>query len=225
MPLFETIGLVKKFSEDGVETPVLKGISLKIGSGETVGIVGPSGAGKSTLLHILGTLLPPTAGQVLFEGEDLFSRNEGERAAFRNATIGFVFQFHHLLPDFSAVENVSLPLLIRGRPRPEAIGSARVLLEKVGLGSRMEARPAQLSGGEQQRVAIARAVVGRPRVILADEPTGNLDGGAAGKIFDLLLELNGELKTTLVAVTHNEALASRLSRRLHLVDGAILKTP
>lgn len=224
MSLFESIELRKTFSEDGVETDVLKGISLKIEPGETVGIVGPSGAGKSTLLHILGTLLPPTAGQVFFEGEDLFSRNEGERAAFRNATIGFVFQFHHLLPDFSAAENVSLPLLIRGESQLQADRAARSLLERVGLSHRLEARPAQLSGGEQQRVAIARAMVGRPRVILADEPTGNLDGGAAAKIFDLLLELNGELKTTLVAVTHNEALASRLCRRLHLVDGAILKT-
>lgn len=225
MSLFQTTGLTKSFAEDGIETPVLKGISLTIEEGETVGIVGPSGAGKSTLLHILGTLLPPTAGEVLFEGIDLFSKSDSMRAAFRNKTIGFVFQFHHLMGDFSVVENVLLPLLIRGTPGTEATPRVRDLLERVGLAGRGDARPAQLSGGEQQRVAIARALVGRPRVILADEPTGNLDRDSAGKIFDLLLELNGELKTTLITVTHNEELARRLDRCLHLVDGTILKSP
>jgi len=224
MFLFETIGLTKDFAEDGLVTPVLREVSLKIKAGETVGIVGPSGAGKSTLLHILGTLLPPTKGKVLFEGTDLFSKNEAARASFRNETIGFVFQFHHLMADFSAAENVLLPLLIRGMPRTESRVRAGELLDRVGLGEKGEARPAQLSGGEQQRVAIARALVGGPRVILADEPTGNLDGPSAGKIFDLLLELNKELKTTLIAVTHNEELARRLGRCLHLVDGAILKS-
>lgn len=221
MSQIEIIGLKKSFQENGLNTEVLKGISLSINEGEVLGIVGPSGAGKSTLLHIIGTLDAPTEGRVLFEGDDLFKLKNDAICRFRNRSIGFVFQFHHLLPDFTAIENVMMPLLIRGEPKRRASGAAGQMLQKVDLSDRGHHKPAELSGGEQQRVAIARALVGAPKVILADEPTGNLDHESGRKIFDLLLKLNKELNTTLIVVSHNEELVRRLGRTLRLVDGQI----
>ncbi len=213
--------LTKNFQENGATTEVLKGINLSITEGESLGIVGASGAGKSTLLHIIGTLEKPTAGEVLFEGKNLFNANEKALSHFRNRSLGFVFQFHHLLPDFTALENVMIPLLIGDETNQKAKSLAGEILEKVGLSGRLTHRPAQLSGGEQQRVAIARALVAKPRLVLADEPSGNLDSENGGQVFDLLLGLNRELKTTLVVVTHNEELAGRLDRVISIVDGKI----
>ena len=209
------------FRDNGVETKVLKGIDLDIAEGETLAVIGPSGAGKSTLLHILGTLENPTSGEVRVGGVDLFSKGEKELSLFRNLTLGFVFQFHHLLPDFTAVENVMMPLLIRGWKTARAREAAENFLEKVGLSARATHKPGELSGGEQQRVAIARALVGGPKIVLADEPTGNLDHETGSKVFDLLLSRSKELKTTLVVVSHNEELTRKLKRTIRLVDGKI----
>lgn len=219
--MITVVNLTKNFRENGATTEVLKGINLSINEGESVGIVGASGAGKSTLLHIIGTLECPTTGEVLFEGKNLFNTHEKTLSSFRNRSLGFVFQFHHLLPDFTALENVMIPLLIRREPNHKARESAREVLEKVGLSERLIHKPAQLSGGEQQRVAIARALVGKPRLVLADEPSGNLDSENGRQVFDLLLGLNRELKTTLVVVTHNEELAKSLDRVLSIIDGKI----
>ncbi len=213
--------LYKSFHNDGVETPVLKGVSLSIAQGDSLAIVGASGAGKSTLLHLIGTLDRPSSGDILFEGTSLLGLNEKQLSRFRNQVLGFVFQFHHLLPDFTALENVMMPLLIGGCSQAEARVQAKTVLERVDLASRLSHRPSQLSGGEQQRVALARAVVTKPRVILADEPTGNLDTPNGTKIFDLLLSLNEELKTTLIVVTHNDELAGRLGQTVQMIDGKI----
>jgi len=202
-------------------TEVLKGVALSVSEGETLGILGSSGAGKSTLLNILGTLEKPSSGCVIFEGRDLSTLSEKELAVFRNQVLGFIFQFHHLLGDFTALENVMMPLLIRGVDRVVAKKEAEAFLDKVGLSLRAGHRPGQLSGGEQQRVALARALVTRPRLLLADEPTGNLDHENGEKVFDLLLGLNRELRTTLIVVTHNQGLVSRLNRIVTLVDGQI----
>jgi lipoprotein-releasing system ATP-binding protein len=206
---------------DGQPIVVLNQLDLEVRAGEMVAIVGQSGVGKSTLLHILGTLDRPTSGRVSFAGRDLFALDEHEQAAFRNREIGFVFQFHHLLPDFSAVENVMMPALIQGMRRQQAYERAAALLERVGLKDRLEHRPGQLSGGELQRVAIARAVVLAPRAVLADEPTGNLDPSTAAGVHELLLELNREQGVTFVLVTHNEELARLADRALHLVHGRL----
>lgn len=219
--MITVVNLKKNFRENGATTEVLKGINLSINEGESVGIVGASGAGKSTLLHIIGTLECPTTGEVLFEGKNLFNANEKTLSSFRNRSLGFVFQFHHLLPDFTALENVMIPLLIRRESRPKAKALAGEILERVGLKERLTHKPSQLSGGEQQRVAIARALVGGPRLVLADEPSGNLDSENGRQVFDLLLGLNRELKTTLVVVTHNKELAYSLDRVLSIIDGKI----
>ena len=218
----EVKDLKKVFTTNGSEVAALKGIDLEIKRGETLAVVGVSGSGKSTLLHILGTLDRPSDGLVLYEEKDVFNRNEKELAIFRNREIGFVFQFHYLLPEFSAVENVMMPLLIRGIGEKSAKESAVAVLERVGLGNRLDHRPGELSGGEQQRVAIARAVVLKPKVILADEPTGNLDLETGVSILELFLKLNEEEGITLVLVTHNPAVAMRLKRRIKLLDGRIV---
>lgn len=215
-------GLWKVFETIGGRVEALKGIDLNISHGETLAIVGVSGSGKSTLLHILGTLEHPTRGEVYYDTNNIFSQNDKEIAAFRNSEIGFVFQFHYLLAEFSALENVMMPCLIRGIDSEQAREMAAEILGKVGLEPRLEHRPGELSGGEQQRVAIARAVVLKPKVILADEPTGNLDMYTGGSILDLFLMLNDEYGITSVLVTHNMEIANRLNRRIRLSDGKIV---
>jgi lipoprotein-releasing system ATP-binding protein len=214
-------GLAKTYLMADRRLEVLRGIDLEIAEGELVALTGPSGAGKSTFLHLLGTLDVPTRGRVLYDGEDVFERGEEGLASFRNETVGFVFQSHHLLPEFTAVENAMMPALIRRVPRSEARRRATEMLARVGLGDRLEHRPGELSGGEQQRVALARALCLSPRLLLADEPTGNLDPQTAEGIHALLVELNRTLAITAVVVTHNERLAQALPRRLRLVEGRL----
>jgi lipoprotein-releasing system ATP-binding protein len=215
-------GLSKVFETKGGKVEALRGIDLDISGGETLAIVGVSGSGKSTLLHILGTLEKPTEGEVYYGDTNVFKQNEGELTAFRNREIGFVFQFHYLLPEFSALENVMMPCLIGGLSSEKAKDMARDILGRVGLDLRLEHRPGELSGGEQQRVAIARAVVLKPKVILADEPTGNLDLDTGVSILDLFLMLNEEYGITSVLVTHNQEIAGRLHRRIRLSNGKIV---
>ena len=213
--------LFKTYGNGAKQVQVLKGIDLAVSPGDRVAIVGASGVGKTTLLHILGTLDQPTSGRVLYEGEDVFTLDERALAFFRNREIGFVFQFHHLLPEFSALENTLMPCLIQGLPKKEAASRAEAILTAVGLKDRLLHKPGELSGGEQQRVAVARAMVLEPKVLLADEPTGNLDTRTGESVFDLLQELNQVKGLTLIVVTHNSALASRMARQIHLVDGRI----
>ena len=213
--------LKKSFFLEGREIPVLKGIDFHIGAGERIAICGESGAGKSTLLQIIGSLDKPTGGRITYDGEEIFARSEPELARWRNASIGFVFQFHHLLPEFSALENVMTPALIGGSAFPEARRQATELLERVGLKDRLSHKPGQLSGGEQQRVALARALVMQPRAVLADEPTGNLDDDTSREIIDLLLECNRQFNTTLLLVTHSQRLAGRMDRTLYIANGRI----
>jgi lipoprotein-releasing system ATP-binding protein len=201
--VLEAKGVVREFTEGSTTLRVLDGLDLRLQRGECVAIVGASGSGKTTLLQILGGLDRPTLGSVCIEGRDLHALNEGERSALRNRTIGFVYQFHHLLPEFSALENVAMPLLVRRLPTAEAKSRASALLEEVGLGGRLTHRPHQLSGGERQRAAVARALVTEPALVLADEPTGNLDGRNAEQVFELMLRLNRDRRTTLVIVTHD----------------------
>jgi len=220
-PFVRVEGLGKTYLMGDRRLEVLHGLELEIRAGELVALTGPSGAGKSTFLHVLGTLDAPSAGRVLFDGEDVFARGEEDLATFRNATIGFVFQSHHLLPEFTALENTMMPALIRRLSRAEARERAEEVLGLVGLTSRLHHRPGELSGGEQQRVALARALALRPRLLLADEPTGNLDPQTAEGIHALLGQLNERLGITAVVVTHNERLAQSLPRRLRLRAGRL----
>lgn len=219
--LLRARGLVRTFRHGGRVIEVLKGLDLDVGPAERVAIVGKSGVGKSTLLHVLGTLDRPDAGRVAFEGRDVFAMGEPEVAAFRNRHIGFVFQFHHLLPEFSALENVMFPAIIAGISRREAGDLASELLETMGLSGRTSHRPAEMSGGEQQRVALARAMVMRPRVILADEPTGNLDEATSEEVHRAMDDLNERFGVALVVATHNPGLAGRMGRVLRLEGGVL----
>ncbi len=222
MELLRVEALRKEFRRKGGGLEVLKGISFSLRRGETLGVVGVSGAGKTTLLQILGTLDRATSGRIFYDGTDVTGMREEELAAFRNRRIGFVFQFHHLLPEFDARENVMLPCRIGGMDPAEAARRADALLAEVGLADRATHRPGELSGGEQQRVAICRALVREPDLLLADEPTGNLDKGTARGIADLLLSLNAARRLSLVVVTHNEELAGRMDRVLRLDDGRVV---
>jgi len=222
-PFLEIRALYKSFRLNQTEIEVLRGIDLGIGRGEFVSVIGASGVGKSTFLHILGTLDAPTRGEIVCDGVNLFKLGEKALAEFRNRKIGFVFQFHHLLPEFTALENTAMPALIGGIPKPEARIRAAELLEEVGLGHRLEHKPGELSGGEQQRVAIARALAGNPSLILADEPTGNLDSKTSMDIFRLLQTINENKKVTFILVTHNEKIAGRADRVLEMIDGKIVE--
>jgi lipoprotein-releasing system ATP-binding protein len=213
--------LTKSFRNGGVRINVLQGIDTDLDVGETVAIVGPSGIGKSTLLHILGTLDRPDRGTLLFQGENVFRYDDARLAAFRNKAVGFVFQFHHLLPEFSALENAMMPALINGFSKPKADKAAEEILVRVGLQDRLHHRVGKLSGGEQQRVALARALVLKPAILLADEPTGNLDKKNSDQVHQLLLELNQEFLMTLVVVTHNMELASYMSHCVTIVEGRL----
>jgi lipoprotein-releasing system ATP-binding protein len=214
--------LYKSFQMGGQSVAVLKGISLSIERGELIAVVGASGAGKSTLLHILGLLERPTKGLVRFEGRDLFQLSEPAQAEFRNRRIGFVFQFHHLLPEFTALENTCMPALIQRRRPGEVQEEAIAILKEVGLGERLHHKPGELSGGEQQRVAVARALVQRPDLVLADEPTGNLDTHTGEALFALMRQLNKARGTTFVIVTHNDKLSAQADRILHMQDGQLI---
>jgi lipoprotein-releasing system ATP-binding protein len=216
-------GLTKVFEHGGRRLEVLRGINLTLGEGEILSVVGKSGAGKSTLLHVLGTIDTPTSGRIFFAGQDLQALTSTQLAEFRNRFIGFVFQFHHLLPEFTALENVMIPALIQRLPRQKAVERAHAMLVSVGLESRLTHRPGELSGGEQQRVALARALVMEPKLLLADEPTGNLDSKTGESIHELFLDLNAKLRTTMLIVTHNNDLAARLPRRLEMVDGILFE--
>ncbi|MBI1912348.1 MAG: ABC transporter ATP-binding protein [Deltaproteobacteria bacterium] len=221
MELIRIKRLYKTYGNTQKKVEVLRGIDLTIKKGETLAIVGASGVGKSTLLNIMGALDRPTEGEVLYKGESIFKYDDKKLASFRNRFIGFVFQFHHLLPEFTALENVMLPCLIGGEKPEAARTRAEGLLKEVGLGSRLNHKPGELSGGEQQRTAIVRSIMQSPEVILADEPTGNLDTRTGEEVFEILLELNKDRDTTMAIVTHNERLASRLSKRITMVDGNI----
>ncbi len=219
--LIQTVALDKSFEDAGREIVVLKQLDFEVASGDEIAIVGQSGVGKSTLLHVLGSLEAPTGGKVMFEGHDLFAMDDRTMADFRNHKLGFVFQFHYLLGDFTALENVMMPALIARMKEKEALDRATAMLATVGLGNKLHRRPAELSGGEQQRVAVARAVVMHPRLVLADEPTGNLDPHTADEIHDLFHHLNQSLGITLIVATHNERLSGSMRRRLRLRDGRL----
>jgi lipoprotein-releasing system ATP-binding protein len=220
-PLIVAEGVTKRFLHEGREVHVLKGVDLTVEEGEMVCVVGPSGAGKSTLLHLLGTLDLPTSGRILYHGQDVTRLSSARLATFRNRSIGFVFQFHHLLPEFTALENVMMPGLIRGESRKRLEARAAELLDEVGLRHRRTHRPGELSGGEQQRVALARALAMEPRVVLADEPTGNLDSKTSDAMHELFFQLNASRRTTFLIVTHSRDLAARMPRVVSMTDGVI----
>lgn len=220
--IFSCHNLRKVYHDGNESVEVLKGIDLTIKEGERIAIIGPSGSGKSTLMHLLGGLDKPSEGQLLIQNVNWQTISEKERCRLRNKELGFVYQFHHLLPEFSALENVSLPLLFGSAKVSDVQEKAKDILDKVGLSHRLTHKPAQLSGGERQRVAIARALVHQPSCVLADEPTGNLDNNTATKIFDLMLELNEKLNTALVIVTHDQQLAARMDRVLTIQDGNLV---
>jgi lipoprotein-releasing system ATP-binding protein len=220
-PILEARDVHKSFKQGPVTLEVLQGVSMSVAAGERIAIVGASGSGKTTLLQILGGLDRPTTGHVLVDGKDIHEQSEQERGALRNRALGFVYQFHHLLPEFSALENVAMPLLIRRIKVSDARVRAARLLERVGLGQRLDHRPDQLSGGERQRAAVARALVTEPKIVLADEPTGNLDGSNAESVFALMLELNRELGTSLIVVTHDMRLAARMER-IYAIERGVL---
>ncbi len=223
--VLEARGVGKSFQQGPVTLQVLTAVELTISRGERLSIVGASGSGKTTLLQILGGLDRPSTGTVMIDGRDIHGLSERDRGELRNRTLGFVYQFHHLLPEFSALENVAMPLLVRRTPVAQAREQARELLERVGLGGRLGHRPHQLSGGERQRAAVARALVTQPKIVLADEPTGNLDGSNAQAVFELMLELNRERGTSLVVVTHDPRLAARMERIYELEAGRLVERP
>lgn len=217
--------LCKSYHEGTVETDVLKQVNFELRRGDMLAIVGSSGSGKSTLLHLLGGLDSPTSGEVIFNGTALSAMSQNALSALRNQEMGFIYQFHHLLPDFTAAENVAMPLLIGGMARDKALAQAGEMLERVGVATRAHHRPSELSGGERQRVAIARALVNKPSLVLADEPTGNLDQRNAQSIFDLLSELNKTLGTAFLVVTHDLALAAKMGRQMEMRDGILNAQP
>lgn len=220
-PLYRLENVSKSFSANDETVEIFRALNLTVAKGEALAIIGASGTGKSTLLHLMGALDKPSAGKIFFEDKTLSEMSIEDEAQFRNRSLGFVFQFHHLLPEFSALENVAMPGVIAGYKLPQVLPRAKKLLERVGLSARMDSRPATLSGGERQRAAIARAMILDPKVILADEPTGNLDEKTGAQVSELLLELNRELGTTLVVVTHNQDLASHMDRALELRGGRL----
>jgi lipoprotein-releasing system ATP-binding protein len=220
--VLETRDVKRTFRQGPIDLEVLRGVNFAVRPGERIAIIGASGSGKTTLLQILGGLDRPTAGSVHVEGQDIHALGEKARGELRNRTLGFIYQFHHLLQEFSALENVAMPLLVRREPKQEAERRARAILERVGLGERLVHRPNELSGGERQRAAVARALVTNPKIVLADEPTGNLDGTNAENVFTLMLELNRELATSLIVVTHDRKLAARMDRVLELEAGNLV---
>ena len=223
-PVLRVISLIKNFNDVGQRLEVLRGVDLDVSAGQRLAIIGTSGSGKSTLLQLLGGLDEPTSGEIWISGQALTSLSNRQKGLLRNESLGVVYQFHHLLPEFTALENVAMPLMVRGDKPQDAANQAAELLDRVGLMDRLEHRPGQLSGGERQRIAVARALVTGPAIVLADEPTGNLDRPTGMKIFDLMLDLNSELGTSLVIVTHDPNLAVRMDTVLELKDG-VLVTP
>ncbi|CAG7857866.1 sulfonate transport system ATP-binding protein [biofilm metagenome] len=214
--------LTMRYDQGGLNVDVLKGVNLQVHSGECVAIMGASGSGKSTLLHLLGGLEKPTGGKVILNGVNVNDINSAALAKLRNRSLGFIYQFHHLLGEFTVLENVAMPLLIGGQSVPEAKQNATQILQRVGLGHRIEHKPGELSGGERQRAAVARALINKPNVVLADEPTGNLDSKTAEQVFQLMLELNNELNVSFLVVTHDHDLASKMGKVLHMEDGVIV---
>ena len=223
--ILEAQGLHKTYKDGKLETAVINGIDFQVGTNETVAIIGSSGSGKSTLLHLLGGLDTPTQGRVSLMGQDFSSLSTVKRGTLRNRHMGFIYQFHFLLPELTALENVMLPLRVRRESAKHAEKEATELLSRVGLSHRLHHKPSELSGGERQRVAIARALITKPACVLADEPTGNLDEGSANQVFDLMLDLNREMQTSIIMVTHDLKLASRMDRQMHILDGIFVDTP